>query len=105
MPYDTAAMVDSRQVFRFATSGSQRAGQAWRMASRQPSWITRITVLAFLLVIGIPVGLLILGAILAAALIFGVLVLVNGLMMKIRGLLPKRDGRKNVRVIRRIDGQ
>lgn len=103
MPYDTAAMVDSRQVFRFAVDGSQRAGQAWRVASRQPSWITRLTVLTFLLVIGIPVAVLILAAILAAGIIFGLLVLANNLVMKIKGMLPKRDGRENVRVIRRID--
>ena len=105
MPYDTAAMIDSRQVFRVASTGSQRAGQAWRMASRQPSWITRLTVLTFLIVVGIPIALLILGAVFAAAIIFGVLVLFNSLLMKIKRLLPKRDGRQNVRVIRRIDGQ
>lgn len=104
MTYDTVTMNnDSRRVFTFVTSGTNRAQQAWRVAARQPGWITRLTALTFLIVIGVPILLLLLLALVASAIIFGVLVFFNGLMMRLRGVTPKRDGRRNVRVIQRSE--
>ena len=82
---------------RIATEGSQRAGTAWRTISAQPSWITRATIVAFIIVIGV----LLLAALLAASVVFAVLYCVNQIIGLFRGLLPRGDGRENVRVIRR----
>lgn len=86
-------------------AGPRPASSAWRMASKQPGWVSRIAAIAFLLIIGLPILLLVGLAILAAVVVFFVLALVN-LVMNIvggwfRGMGPRRDGRENVKVIRR----
>ena len=75
----------------------------WRAASTQPGWLGRAVLLTFILVIAVPIFLLVALALLAAMAVFAVLFSVNYLAMKIRGALPKRDGRENVRVIERRD--
>jgi uncharacterized membrane protein required for colicin V production len=88
----------------YVDRGRQRAGAAWQTVSAQPGWIVRTTSLVFLLVIGVPILVLLVLAILAALVVFSILWGVNRLLGGLRGILPRRDGRENVRVIRRIDG-
>jgi hypothetical protein len=89
----------------YVDRGRQRAGAAWQTVNTQPGWIVKTTVVVFLLVIGVPILLLLMFALIAAALIFAVLWGVNALLGALRGILPRRgDGRENVRVIRRMDG-
>ena len=92
------------RISNIAGPGAQRASQAWQAINTQPSWIVKATTLAFLLVVGIPVLLLVLVALIVAAALFTVLWGVNRLITAFRGALPRDDGRENVRVIRRIDG-
>ncbi len=51
--------------------------------------------------VGLPILLLLVMAVIFAAAVFGVLALVNAVLVRLRGALPQRDGRSNVRVIRR----
>jgi hypothetical protein len=90
------------RITTFTQQGAGPAAAAWRLAARQPSWVTRFALLAFLLVIGLPLAILFLLALLAATLVFGALALASAAGMWLRGKLPRRDGRENVRIIRRI---
>jgi hypothetical protein len=92
------------RLAQYASEGQERAGAAWRAVNTQPGWIVKATVFAFLLVVGVPVVLLLLLALLVAGLLFAVLWGANALVRRLKGLMPQRDGRENVRVIRRIDG-
>ena len=58
----------------------------------------------FLLVVALPVLLLVVLALVVATLVFTVLWLANKVLELLRPVLPRRDGRENVRVIRRPDG-
>ncbi len=91
-------------VVRLHPFGSQqrdRVARGYRWAQSQPSWIVRLAVLTFLLVVGLPILLLVMFAVLAASVVFGGLALFHTALGKLRGLPSHRDGRKNVRVIRR----
>jgi len=92
------------RLAQYANEGQQRAGAAWRTINTQPGWIVKATVFAFLLVVGVPVVLLLMLALFVAGLLFAVLWSINALIRRLKGLMPQRDGRENVRVIRRIDG-
>lgn len=81
--------------------GSEHAGQAWRAVQSQPSWIARLAGAIIVLVIAVPFVLLVLLALLAGVVVFGALALVNVVVAWVRGVLPRHDGRENVRVIRR----
>ncbi len=78
-----------------------RAQQAWSVAQRQPSWVTKVAAVTFLLVIAIPVLMLFFAAVIIALAVFLVLGIVAWIMRSVRGLMPKRDGRENVIVRRR----
>ena len=69
----------------------------------QPSWITRAATMAFVIVIAIPIILLVMFALLVGVFVFAVLAALNLLLTRISPRLPRRDGRENVRVIRRLD--
>jgi len=92
------------RLAQYASGSQQRAGAAWRTINTQPGWIVKATVFAFLLVVGVPVVLLLLLALFVAGLLFTVLWGANALVRRLKRLMPQRDGRENVRVIRRIDG-
>ncbi len=92
------------RIAQYANQSQQRATAAWRAINTQPSWIVKATTFVFVLVIGVPLLLLLLLALLAAAALFAVLWGVNQIILGAKGVLPKDDGRKNVRVIRRTDG-
>lgn len=102
--YHTASMADPRGVAHVVTVGSEQARAAWRVAAAQPGWVRRLTLLAFLVVVGIPIALLFLLASFVALLTFGVLAGAHLLSTKVRALMPRRDGRENVRVIQRREG-
>jgi hypothetical protein len=91
------------RITTYAHEGGSRAQSVFRTVAAQPSWVSRIALMAFLIVIGLPLFLLFLLALLTAIVIFSVLALANALVMAVRGALPRRsDGRENVRVIRRV---
>jgi hypothetical protein len=71
------------------------------MAQSQPGWITRLAAIAVLMVIGLPIFLLVMFAFLVGGIVFAFLALTNALVVKVKGVLPRRDGRENVRVIHR----
>ena len=98
---------------RITTGPAGRMGSVWRLAASRPGWPLRIALLTFLLVLGLPIILLGLVAILLATAVFAVLALAHRTIERIRGLgrgrirgrglLGRRDGRENVRVIQRPD--
>ena len=75
------------------------SGYEW--VATRPSWLTRVALVTFLLIVGLPILLLVSVAILAAVVVFFGLAAGHLLLRKVRGLLPARDGRSNVHVIRR----
>jgi hypothetical protein len=83
--------------------GRERVMRGYRWAATRPGWVARAAALAFLIVVGLPILALVFLAILAAAVVFGVLAGADALLRALRG--PKRveDGRENVRVIDRRD--
>lgn len=87
----------------FSNQGSQRLAGVFRTVQSQPSWISRAALLVFVLVIGIPILLLALLAVFAAVVVFGMLSLFHGLTTRLRGLMPRNDGRANVRVMHRVE--
>ncbi len=94
-------MVHVSRFRSYTAEQSSRVASVWRSAAAQPGWITRVALLTFLLVVGLPILLLLVMAVIFAAAVFGVLALVNVVLVRLRGALPQRDGRSNVRVIRR----
>ena len=87
----------------FTSPGARRVSAIWQTASSQPSWILRVVLMTFIFVIAFPIVLLVALALLVASVVLVVLRIVNTLMMKMRGTLPRRDGRENVRVMQRRD--
>lgn len=65
--------------------------------------LQRAILLAFLIVISLPIVLLVLLALLTAVMVFAVLAAANIVLRRLVHLLPRRDGRSNVRVIRRVE--
>lgn len=94
-------------MFRMYIQQHETLGPWYQKVARQPSWVTKAAILAAVLVIGIPLVLIALAALLVALAVFTALsLLVNGLAV-LRQLLtgqtlrPPSAGRRNVRVIRR----
>ena len=87
----------------FAEGSRGRVRSAFHVVHGQPGWVTRAALLVFLLVIGLPIIVLILLAFMLAAVVFGVLALVNAVVSRVRGGSPgslaPSEGRENVRVI------
>ena len=93
------AMEIPRFMFDSASSMHRQVGGTWRAVSAQPSWVSRIALTTFLLVLAIPIVLLVLFATIAGALVFAALASAYVLVGRFRQLLPRRDGRSNVKVI------
>ncbi len=92
------------RISTFTDYGSGRAAATYRFVRAQPGWVSRLAILAFLIVIGLPILFLVMLAIATAVVVFGMLALINALVVKARGVMTSRhDGRENVRVIRRAD--
>ena len=81
--------------------GGRRVVNAWQAVHRQPSWIVRLTLTVFLLVIAVPILLLVIIAALVASVAFTAFWSVNRIQRALRGERPDARGRENVRVIRR----
>ena len=79
----------------------ERAVRGYRWLTSQPSWVIRLALVVFLLLVGLPLLLLAVVAVIAATNVFTGLALITAGVAKLRGFLPKRDGRSNVRVIKR----
>ena len=95
------AMIRIDRISTFSGNGAHRAAAAWQTAASQPSWVARAALVVFLIVIGLPLMLLFLLALLLAVIVFTALAGVNFIIAKVRGILPRSDGRENVRVIQR----
>ncbi|MEM7227706.1 MAG: hypothetical protein AAF432_02720 [Planctomycetota bacterium] len=89
------------RIVNMATDGASQARQAWAVAQRQPSWVTKVAAVTFMLVIALPLLLLLVLAIAMAVVVFIVLGLVAAVVRGVRGVLPRQDGRENVVVRRR----
>ncbi len=87
----------------FSTRGAQRVASMWQTAARQPSWVSRVALLTFIVVIGVPIFILVALALIAATFVFAILIGVNWVLSKFKRALPVRDGRQNVRVSERRD--
>jgi hypothetical protein len=95
-------------MFRMYIRQHETLGPWYQKFERQPSWVTKAALISAVLIIGIPLVLLALTAILVGLAVFTVLGLVASGIATIRGLVagqlprgPRPDGRRNVRVIRR----
>ena len=98
--YDEQSMDRVTRITTMASDGFGHAQSTWKAARRQPNWLLGTTVMIFLVVIALPIFLLVLLALLAATLAFLALWGINRVISAIRGLLPRDDGRRNVRVLR-----
>jgi len=82
--------------------GANRVGTVFHTLRSQPGWITRLALLTVFIIIGLPIVLLVMIALLAGIFVFGLLAAINILIWRIRARLTG-DGRQNVRVIQRIE--
>ena len=73
------------------------------MGQSRLSWVGLAAAVAFLIVVGLPIFLLLLLAVTAAALVLGVMAAAGAVMTAVRGARRVEDGRENVRVIDRRD--
>ena len=89
------------RIPRITPEQRDRAARSYRWVASQPSWIVRLALLIFLLIVGLPILILVGLAIFAATIVFTGFALMNVALIRLRGILPKRDGRSNVRVIKR----
>lgn len=95
-------MQESFRIYNFTNAGGQRVANAYRFVSSQPSWLSRTALLVFLLVVGLPLFLLFLFALLLALAAFIVLAGANALIQSVKRLFGGgNEGRSNVRVITR----
>ena len=94
-------MAEQVRFVSFINESAGRAGSTYRYVARQPNWIVRAVVLTFLLILAIPIAMLFMLALLGGLLVFAVLVAVNAVLNGFRNVMPARDGRENVRIIRR----
>lgn len=102
--YHQSAMNDPQRIYEMFGAGPRGAQRVWAQAARQPSWVTRIAFLVFLLVVALPLLLLFLVALVLATIVFSVLALLAAGWRRFRGVLPRHDGRENVRVVQRRNG-
>jgi uncharacterized membrane protein HdeD (DUF308 family) len=92
----TAAVYTPRRMPRFQIT-----------AIDQPGWVWRAAIGVVVFIIALPLIVLVFVALLAGAIVFGMLAAIAMLWQRIRRLLPgvRHDGRENVRVIVRRNGQ
>lgn len=96
-------MIRITRISNAADGGADRTERLYHFVSHQPSWITRLALMAFLIVIALPIVLLLLLAFAAAVVIFAVLTIAKAILNAGRGVLTRSDGRENVRIIRRSE--
>jgi hypothetical protein len=86
----------------FTSAGTGPAAAALRSVQSQSS-IARLFLVLVLLVIAIPLAIVMLFAAMIAGVFILGLIGVNRALRRLKGLLPRTDGRENVRVIRRVE--
>ncbi len=97
-------MQESFRIYNFTNAGGQRVANAYRFVASQPSWLSRTALLVFLLVIGLPLFLLFLFAMVLAVAAFFVLAGAHAVVQSVKRLFGGgNSGRSNVRVITRRD--
>jgi hypothetical protein len=87
----------------FGQQQRERWARGYRWASSQPSWVARASLLAFMIVVGLPMAILFMLALLAAIVVFGTLAIGHLVLAKVRALFSgdrDTEGRENVRVRR-----
>ena len=96
-------MESTERISSLFTGSRRRAASFWHAVATQPSWVIRVALGAFLLIVAVPIALLLCVALLAAAVVLTVLVAVNQAWARLRGVFTSGDaeGRKNVRVVGR----
>jgi hypothetical protein len=96
-----AAVTQSPNNFRFVRMPMSGAGQAWQMAMNRPNWVARFIGVLLLLLIGLPLAVLFLTALLVFSIgLMGYIVIRRWWQSLRRGSM-RENGRENVRVIRR----
>lgn len=85
----------------FTAQQRDRWAGGWRWAASRPGWVVRLAAVTFLVLVALPLLFFLGVAILAAAVVFAAVGIGAALASKVRSLFPRRDGRVNVRVIRR----
>ncbi len=94
-------MVRFDRIVTSAADPASPTGAAWRAMRGQPTWIARACTVAFVLIVGLPLALLVMVAVLVTAVLFAVLWSVHRVLGWTRKLFGPGHGRENVRVIRR----
>lgn len=97
--------MDAGRTFQTFHATARRAGATWSTIQRQPSWVSRAALMCFVVLVALPVIALILLAFAVAFVLFAILAGVNVIVNAFRGVLPRSDGRENVRVIERRPDQ
>lgn len=69
----------------------------------KPNWAMRVALLVAAMVIMLPIVLLTMLALMLGIIVFGVLAGASVIVTRLRGLMPRADGRENVRVVRRAE--
>jgi len=95
-------------MFRMYIREHETLGPWYQKLERQPSWVTKAAILAAVLMVGLPLALIAITALIVGLAVFTVLSLVSAGVATLRELFsgggrrpPADDGRRNVRVIRR----
>jgi cobalamin synthase len=96
-------MFDVPRITTFSAKATDAAGSTVRMIRAQPNWLIRLLALVFVIVVVLPFALLLIVVVLVAAVAIAALAGVRAAINRLRGLLPRDDGRSNVRVVRRVD--
>jgi hypothetical protein len=96
-------MINSTRITAFSAGATDAAGTTVRMIRAQPNWLVRLLAVIFVIVVVLPLTLLMIVVVLVAAVVIACLVGIRALVNRLRGLLPRHDGRSNVRVVRRTD--
>ena len=97
-----SAMDRVTEAWQFTRTQAGVAGQRVRAyASVQPNWLARFVLVAFIIVVATPI--LLLAVLIGIIALIGLMIAsaINMLLGAISGILPRRDGRENVRVIAR----
>jgi hypothetical protein len=102
--YHDGPMFRLIEIRRHTRDGSEQVRGAWQYAARQPSWVASAALSVFFFILMLPLLALVLLALLLGTLVFVILTAANGVISVVRSLRPRRDGRENVRVMRR-DGK
>lgn len=93
--------MDRAVQVRVIGSNPEGAGPGPGWVPARSTWATRVALLTFLVIVGLPLLILVGVAVAAAAVVFTGLALLTAAARRIKGAWPGQDGRSNVRTIRR----